>query len=65
MYEHDVDIETGLYAIHSENISVNVRQNDDWENSTEYLADVEDGGLWANPSQAGEIIKKVFAEMKK
>ena len=65
MYENDVDIDTGLYTIHSENVSVSVRDNDDYDRGEQYIADVGDGGLWANPSRAGEILKIVFAEDKK
>ena len=64
MYEND-DIDTGLYTIHSENVSVSVRDNDDYDRGEQYIADVGDGGLWANPSRAGEILKIVFAEDKK
>ncbi len=62
MYENDVDIETGLYVVHSEKISVDVRENDDYDAGKDYVAEVGDGGLWASPSEAGSIIKKVFAE---
>ena len=65
MYENDVDIDTGLYVVYSEKVSVGVRDNDDYDTGEQYVADVGDGGLWANPSKAGEILKFVFAEEKK
>ena len=65
MYENDVDIDTGLYVVYSEKVSVSVRDNDDYDTGEQYVADVGDGGLWANPSKAGEILKFVFAEEKK
>lgn len=66
MYKNDVDIETGLYVVYSEKVSVSVHDNDDWKYDVGgYIAEVGDGGLWANPSKAGEIIKRVLTGDKK
>ena len=60
MSQDDVEIETGLYVVGSNEISVDVVENNDWKINKQFIAEVGDGGLWASPSKAGLIIRKVF-----
>ncbi|MBH2007292.1 hypothetical protein I8H83_01680 [Candidatus Saccharibacteria bacterium] len=54
-------IHSGLYDINYEEPNVVIRENDDYKalregSANQYVADVQDGGMWATPSELGGVI---------